>query len=120
MMAPMKKNARAGRWPAAGVRCRSCVALLRAAVTAAQRAGGRLLRAGALAGRCRALAARAHAARRHAAGAGRAGRATAARVERVVLVARELVVVVPVKLGKARVELGCVLRLVARDVAVVV
>src|SRR5436190_21990854 len=96
--------------------------LLRAAVPAAHRAGGRVLRAGALAGRGRA-ARGAHAARRaraRTARAGRAGRAAAASVQGVVLIVRELAVVVPVELGEARIELGGVLRLVSRDVAVMV
>src|SRR5881394_1060864 len=48
------------------------------------------------------------------------GRAARAGVHAVVLVARELAVVVRVELGEARVQLGGVLRLVARDEAVVV
>src|SRR2546422_10919261 len=52
--------------------------------------------------------------------AGRASRAACASVERVVLLARELAVVVLVELAEARVELHRVLRLVARDEAVAV
>src|SRR5438105_10681346 len=76
------------------------------AVAATERSRRRFLAAGPLAG--------------HALRASRAGRAARAGVERVVLLARELAVVVLVELAEARIELGRVLRLVARDEAVVV
>src|SRR5438045_278592 len=87
-------------------------ALGNAAAAGAERSVGRFLRSRALVGRA-GLAA-------HGARAGRAACAFRGAVERVVLLARELAVVVLVELGEARVELGCVLRLVARDEAVVV
>src|SRR5690348_8075779 len=50
----------------------------------------------------------------------RARGAACPALERVVLVARELAVVVAIELAEARLELGSVARLVARDVAVVI
>src|SRR6266516_7100746 len=82
------------------------------AVAATQGSRRRFLAAGPFAGHALRAA--------HAARARRAGRAARASVERVVLLARELAVVVLVELAEARVELHRVLRLVARDEAVAV